>query len=120
VPIFIVTTDGSLTEREEHVVLQDKDIIRITSSSFLVRNCPSAEKAMDKIAPTEKDKTRLKPWFVFQVSKPWLAQGAEQNYSLTHQKTIAFLKAYPEDTTNGDDGALAKLSDDELDLIANG
>ena len=118
-PVFIVTMDGRLSEHEEFKLLQNRNIIRISASSYLVRKCTSVVSAINAIAPNDDDKTHLKPWFVFQVTKPWLAQGAEQDYQSTHNKTIAFMRAYPEDTPDeimkNPLASLDNLSDDELD-----
>ena len=116
--VFIFTTDARLSEQNEHKLLKNKNVIRITAASFLIRNCESAEGAASIIAPSDKDKEGMKPWYIFQVSKPWQAQGAEQNWKLTQQKTIGFLRAYAEDTPNANDNDLENFSDEELDIIA--
>ena len=85
------------------------------------RTIDTAEAAIDMLAPKKKDKTRLKPWFVLQVSAPWTGEGAEQSWRLTQEKVIAFLREYPEDTQNREIfPSLRDMTDDELDRLADG
>lgn len=120
--VFIVTTDAKLSELEEHNLLKDKDIIRIIASSYLVRNCNSVTEVIIKMVSQEKctDISHLRPWFAFQVSKPWYGVGAEQSYKLTYQKVAVFLKSFPEGNSAQVEieNKLLNLSDDELDKLA--
>ncbi|MFA5166804.1 MAG: hypothetical protein WC449_05965 [Candidatus Paceibacterota bacterium] len=118
-PTFIVTMDGRLSEHDEHTVLKNKNVIRITAASYLIRNCDTAQLAIDSIIPHGMDKSLLMPWYVFQVMPPWTGKGAEQDCIKTPQRVIAFLKIYPEDSKAPYNPFLQHMSDDELDSIVD-